>query len=164
MPTAVPPAVTSQAKTANRCCRCGMLSASCPAGHLQVGQQPLELLRLSTLRDFLCCEFSEFCSDQDCGEGGAATSCSSASSLDGDDGEIDLITGQPRRVHPAAARRRAKGSEAGAPGGGTSSSGGSFYFERILDDVVLCTFLAGGWVGGWADGRVGALREMTSMF
>lgn len=27
---------------------------------LQVGQQPLELLRVSTLRDFLRCEFSEF--------------------------------------------------------------------------------------------------------
>ncbi len=31
---------------------------------MQVGQQPLELLRLSTLRDFLRCEFAEFCDRQ----------------------------------------------------------------------------------------------------
>ena len=137
--------------------RAGLLSASCPAARQQVGQQPLELLRLSTLRDFLRCEFADFCSSEEGGgeEGGGASTCmssSSASSVDGGDADIDPITEQ-QGVHPAAARRRAKGSEAAAaPGGSTGSSGvsgGSHSFERILDDVVLCTFLAGGWVGGW---------------
>ena len=133
----------------------------------QVGQQPLELLRLSTLRDFLRCEFAEFVADpaeqqqqgqqqqgrhgqagQAAGAGGVvagpgAGSASEAeggvggstsggdstggspagvaglapgagggsdlSSLDGnEEGEVDLITGEKKRVHPSVLRRLAK--------------------------------------------------------
>ncbi|KAL4444979.1 hypothetical protein ABPG77_004029 [Micractinium sp. CCAP 211/92] len=176
-----------------------------------VGQQPLELLRLSTLRDFLRCEFAEFCDRQKkpppaaaalpppaaaavAGAGGttagaaeaaedAGGGCSqsgpssTASSLDGQEaeeasrssqgGQVDPITGEPRRVHPRAARRHAKRQQreaaaataaapapAGTGAGGSSGTGSnvgskpapagcSLDFERILDDVVFCTFLAG---------------------
>ncbi|KAL4859717.1 5'-3' exoribonuclease 2 [Chlorella vulgaris] len=129
-----------------------------------VGQQPLELLRLSTLRDFLRCEFAEFCSEQPAAAGAQAGSPASnpgsptcaGSSLEG--GEIDLITGQPKKVHPKAARQRQRrqhndmqGGD-GFGGGGSADAfggpeavggGGGFCFERIIDDVVFVTFLAG---------------------
>ncbi|PRW57356.1 sorting nexin 2B [Chlorella sorokiniana] len=187
-----------------------------------VGQQPLELLRLSTLRDFLRCEFAEFVADpaeqqqqgrqgqagspavdqagsgagsgsEAEGGGGAVTSGgdsaggspagavglapagggtgggSGRSSLDGhqEEGELDLITGEKKRVHPSVLRKLAKkaakaqqaqqaqqeadhaeqagavGPAAAGGGGGGSKGGARFDFERILDDVVCCTFLAG---------------------
>lgn len=192
---------------------------------LQVGQQPLELLRIATLRDFIRCDFAEFLQDAPAakaagpaagasaaaagaGAGGGAGAVGSAaagsaaspssgsasasslssrrSSFEGE-GEIDLITGEKKKVDPSVLRRRAKQAareaaaaaaeqvareaaaqeqaarEAAAQEQATaasvagSGSSGGYDLERILDDVACLTFVAG--VAGVARGG-GDLRRL----
>jgi hypothetical protein len=120
---------------------------------MQVGQQPIELLRLSTLRHFLRCEFAELCGPPggvqaapeqqlaaaDGGERPGGSCSNDGSNPRGDGGtvatEVDLITGQPLGVHPAVARRTARARQRAwqqgdemaeaAPAGSRPSSEGS---------------------------------------
>jgi hypothetical protein len=103
----------------------------------QVGRQPLELLRVSTLRDGLRCELAEFCTPQPHQQPSGRPGASGG----GGEPELDLVTGEASRVHPSAARRRA--AQQGVGGGGAAGGAPPWDFERLLDDVVACTFLAG---------------------
>lgn len=79
----------------------------------QVGQQPLELLRLSTLRDFLRCEFAEFVADP----------AEQQQGQQGQQGQAASATGSPPGVRAGSSSEAEGGSGQGSPSGVDNASG-----------------------------------------
>lgn len=115
------------------CPSCNACCVPVPAA-LQVGQQPLELLNLRTLRDFLLFEFCAHGSEEHAQQQGRAVEQRPEQPAAA--GE-DCSTGEQPSVQARAQQ------SATAANSSSEAVASCCDFERIVDDVVFISFLAG---------------------